>query len=170
MRVYLRLAAHALRLKIWTKRGKLGSENTYLPMLDRSRKARTYNAVTSGTIRKSILRMTFFSVSGRTWCSCDGMVASTSLPRTWLFSRSRGREMVGSLTGLVLVAGGARWYLVRNPMLAEEPPDSFRKKSEKWKLFGGPEFKGSGSEWGCLGETGGILTIDVHICSSISSI
>ena len=79
-------------------------------MLERSRKDNTYNAVTSGTILRSILRTTFLSVWARTWCPRDSRVEPTSLPRTWLFSRRwRGGGVAWSLTKSVPVGGGTRW-------------------------------------------------------------
>ena len=109
---------HAARVKKmgWVS-GNLGSKITYLPMLDRSRKDKTYNAVTKGTILKSILRTTFLSVSGRTWWWYDWTVYSTSLPRTGFSSRSRGIEVGSSVTGRVLVGGAGCWYLLRKVML-----------------------------------------------------
>ena len=90
-------------------------------MLERSRKDNTYNAVTSGTILRSILRTTFLSVWARTWCPRDSRVESTSLPRTWLFPRRwRGGEVAWSLTKSVLVGGGTRWSLPRKAMVEVE--------------------------------------------------
>ena len=46
------------------------------------------------------------------------MVHTTSLPGTWLFSGSRGKEVAKSLTGIVLVGGGSDWYLPGKVMFA----------------------------------------------------